>query len=191
MELTGSHILNAPASTIWKMLMNPEILAKVTPGISRLELESEGLYKAIADVKMGPVNGRFEGSAEVIDPIENQSFTLKVLQNSKIGNVSADVKMMLNAISASQTELSFEGKADMSGLLARTGQRVMAGVASTLTKQFFGNFEQELATMPEVIAAVEAATTETKVEAPVTQVEQVGFFQKLINWILSLFKSSK
>ncbi|HAK78420.1 MAG TPA: carbon monoxide dehydrogenase, partial [Runella sp.] len=37
-----------------------------------------------------------------------------------------------------------DGKADMSGLLARTGNRVMSGVASTLTKQFFKNFEDEL-----------------------------------------------
>ena len=59
MELTGTHTLNASAETIWAMLMNPDTLAKVTPGISRLELESEGVYKAIAEVKIGPVAGKF------------------------------------------------------------------------------------------------------------------------------------
>jgi carbon monoxide dehydrogenase subunit G len=144
MELTGSHTLNAPAQKIWDMLMTPDILAKVTPGISRLELESEGIYKAIAEVKIGPVSGKFEGKAEVADPIAPQSFTLKVQQNSKIGNVSADIRMVLKPLSDTETELSFEGKADMSGLLARTGNRVMSGVAGTLTKQFFKNFEEEL-----------------------------------------------
>jgi Carbon monoxide dehydrogenase subunit G (CoxG) len=52
--------------------------------------------------------------------------------------------MLLNAISDTQTELSFDGKAMTSGLLARTGNRVMSGVASTLTKQFFDNFTKEL-----------------------------------------------
>nr|WP_293845535.1 carbon monoxide dehydrogenase subunit G [uncultured Arsenicibacter sp.] len=145
MDLSGSHTLPASATHIWDMLMNPDTLAKVTPGISRLELESEGVYKAIAEVKIGPVNGKFEGRAEVADPVAPESFTLKVVQNSKIGNVAADIRMHLKPVSDSETELSFDGKADMSGLLARTGNRVMSGVANTLTKQFFSNFEKELA----------------------------------------------
>ena len=144
MELNGSHILPASSQKIWAMLMDPDTLAKVTPGISRLELESENVFKAIAEVKIGPVSGKFEGKAEVIDPVAGESFTLKVLQNSKIGNVAADIKMNLKSVSENETELSFEGKADMSGLLARTGNRVMSGVANTLTKQFFKNFEEEL-----------------------------------------------
>lgn len=145
MELSGSHILPASARQIWDMLMNPDMLAKVTPGISRLELESEGIYKAIADIKIGPVSGKFEGRAEVAEPVAPESFTLKVNQNSKIGNVAADIRMNLKPISENETELSFAGKADMSGLLARTGNRVMSGVANSLTKQFFSNFEKELA----------------------------------------------
>ncbi|OIN57537.1 CoxG family protein [Arsenicibacter rosenii] len=145
MDLSGTHTLPASATHIWAMLMNPDTLAKVTPGISRLELEREGVYKAIAEVKIGPVNGKFEGRAEVADPVAPESFTLKVVQNSKIGNVSADIRMHLKPVSDSETELSFDGKADMSGLLARTGNRVMSGVANTLTKQFFSNFEKELA----------------------------------------------
>lgn len=144
MELNGSHILPASTQKIWEMLMDPDTLAKVTPGISRLELESENVYKAIAEVKIGPVSGKFEGKAEVLNPVAAESFTLKVQQNSKIGNVAADIKMNLKTVSENETELSFEGKADMSGLLARTGNRVMSGVANTLTKQFFKNFEDEL-----------------------------------------------
>ena len=153
MDLSGSHILPASARQIWDMLMNPDTLAKVTPGISRLELESEGVYKAIADIKIGPVSGKFEGRAEVAEPVAPESFTLKVNQNSKIGNVAADIRMNLKPISANETELSFAGKADMSGLLARTGNRVMSGVANSLTKQFFSNFEKELADVQPVSVA--------------------------------------
>ena len=145
MDLTGSQVLNAPVEKIWGLILNPDFLAKITPGISRLVQESGDLYKAIAEVKIGPVKGSFEGTAELLDKVENESFTLKVQQNSKIGNVAANIKMNMKALNASQTELSFDGKADVSGMLARTGNRVMSGVANTLTKQFFENFEKELA----------------------------------------------
>lgn len=174
MELTGSHTINASAQQIWDMLMDPDTLAKVTPGISKLELESEGVYKAVAEVKMGPVNGKFEGRVEVVEPIAPQSFTLKVQQNSSIGNVAADVKMLLNAISATQTELSFDGKAMTSGLLARTGNRVMSGVASTLTKQFFDNFEKELNLVQANAPVVVAEPTPEVTMAPAPREEPVA-----------------
>lgn len=144
MELKGKHTLNAPIDKIWSMILDPEILAQVTPGITELQQESGDLYKAIADIKIGPVKGRFEGSAELLNKVENESFDMKVQQNSKIGNVAANLAMKMTATEDGKTELSFDGKADVSGLLARTGNRVMSGVANTLTKQFFSNFEKLL-----------------------------------------------
>ena len=144
MQLKGNHSINASAQTVWNLLMDPVILAKITPGISKLELVEANKYDAIAIVKMGPVNGSFKGSLEVTDKEEPNHFALKIEQNSKIGNVSAEVAIDINAISENQCEVSFNGKAKLSGLLARTGQRVLTGVANTLAKQFFKALEKEV-----------------------------------------------
>ena len=148
MHLKGTHKFSASTNLIWSKLMDAEVLARITPGISKLEELGEGQYKAIAEVKMGPVNGSFSGDLHVLDKEELRSFVLNVKQNSKIGNVSADIKIALNPLSDAETELSFNGKANMSGLLARTGQRVMSGVANTLSKQFFKALEAELTVSP-------------------------------------------
>ncbi len=144
MQLNGKHTFNASATTIWKMLMDADTLAEITPGITRLEPTGEDQYKAIADVKMGPVKGSFSGDLEVAEKDEPNRFLLKVKQNSKIGNVAADVSIELNELSENETELSFNGDARLSGLLARTGNRVMTGVANTLTKQFFQAMEEKI-----------------------------------------------
>lgn len=145
MQLTGSHTFNAPVSQIWKMLMNTEMLAQIVPGISRLEEIAENEFKAIAEIKLGPVSGSFSGGLTRTNVVENEGFTLNVKQNSKIGNADAEIKINLKDFGNNQTEVSFDGDAKLSGLLARTGQRVISGVANTLTKQFFSNFEEELA----------------------------------------------
>lgn len=144
MHLTGKHHFRASAKSIWDMLMDADTLARVTPGISRLEQTGSDQYKAIAEVKMGPVSGSFSGEVEVLDKSEPSVFTLRVKQNSRIGNVSADVKIFLTSVSEEETELSFDGEAKLSGLLARTGQRVLSGVANTLTRQFFSALEEEI-----------------------------------------------
>ena len=144
MHLTGTHTLNASVEQIWNMLMDAEVLARVTPGVSKLEQTDTDQCKAIAQVKMGPVSGSFEGELEVAEKSPPESFILKVKQNSRIGNVAADVKIHLKALDPNTTEMSFEGNAKLSGLLARTGQRVLSGVASTLSKQFFKSLEEEI-----------------------------------------------
>ncbi len=145
MQLTGTHKFNASADEIWSRLMDIDTLARITPGVSKLEEIGEDEYKAIAEVRMGPVSGSFSGNLNVLDKQEPRSFVLNIKQNSKIGNVAADVTILLQPVSAGETELSFDGKANLSGLLARTGQRVLSGVANTLSKQFFKALEEELA----------------------------------------------
>ena len=69
---------------------------------------------------------------------------MKVQQNSKIGNANAAIKIGLLNVEEKKTEVSFDGDVKLSGLLASMGQRLIGGVANTLSKQFFSNLEKEL-----------------------------------------------
>lgn len=145
MQLTGKHILNAPPGKVWDMLMDKDSLAKVIPGIVSLEQVGEDSFASTLRVKLGPVNGLFSGNLQLEDKSEPRNFNLKVQQKSKIGNANATVKIDLTPVDDSQTEVSFDGDAKLSGVLAGMGQRVIGGVANTLSKQFFANLENELA----------------------------------------------
>ncbi|WP_235297769.1 CoxG family protein [Portibacter marinus] len=147
MQLNGEHVLKAPRKVVWDMLMDPDQLVKITPGISELNKIDKTNYEAISEIKIGPVKGRFTGAVELKDMIEPEQFTMVVSQNSKIGNVKANVDIHLDKVGNGQTRLTFDGKAQMSGLLARTGSRVVSGVANSLTKQFFDSFEKEIELM--------------------------------------------
>jgi uncharacterized protein len=145
MTLTGQHTVNASAKEIWDMMMDPDTLARITPGITKLERIDDENYKAIAEVKIGPVGGAFTGSVKVTDRNEPNSFKLIVAQNSKIGNANAIMNMNFKTLSTNQTEVSFSGDVKLSGTLAVMGGRVITPVANMLTKQFFDALEQEVA----------------------------------------------
>ncbi|WP_373495478.1 CoxG family protein [Aquiflexum sp.] len=145
MLLKGNQIVNADISSLWKMLMDPVCLAKVLPNISSLEKFSEVCYQASFNIKIGPINGNFSGNLQLEDIVEEKSFTLRTLQQSKMGNANADILINLAPIDDSQTEIKFDGNIKLSGMLARVGQRLVGGIANTLTKQFFDNLQNELA----------------------------------------------
>ncbi len=142
MQLTGKHIVNALPSTVWEQLMDTDTLAKIVPGISRLEKTTDNKFKSILEIKLGPVNSSFTGEMQMEEISEQKGFTLKVQQNSKIGNANAAIKISL--LPVKQTEVAFDGDVKLSGMLAAMGQRLIGGVSNTLTKQFFSNLEKEL-----------------------------------------------
>lgn len=125
--------------------MNPHSLAKVVPGLSSLEKVSENNFIATLNMKMGPVNGTFSGNLQLENIIHEKSFTLKTQQHSKMGNANAEVQIKLEKLDDKQTEINFDGDVKLSGMLGSMGQRLIGGVANTLTKQFFDNLQHELA----------------------------------------------
>ena len=145
MQLAGKYVLHAAPPRVWATLMNKDTLARVVPGISRLEQTGDHTFKSILDIKLGPVNGSFTGHLQLDDLQEPNQFTLKAQQNSKIGNANAAIKINLALVDETgDTEITFDGDVKLSGMLASLGQRVMGGVSNTLTKQFFSNLEKEI-----------------------------------------------
>jgi len=127
------------------MLMDTDTLARIVPGISKLEKNGDNSYISTISMKLGPVSSSFTGNLQMEDIQQEKGFTLKVQQNSKIGNANAAIKIDLIPVVENQTEVSFEGDVKLSGMLASMGQRVLGGVANTLSKQFFTNMDKELA----------------------------------------------
>jgi len=143
MIIQGNYPINASVQDVWNHLMDPEVLKKITPGISELIPQGDDKYQAISNIKIGPVKGSFEGQLELKDKVENSTATIVVDQKSKIGNVSAEIKIQLNTI-GDTTEINYHGEAKLSGKLAMMGQRIIGGVISSLSKQFFKSLDKEI-----------------------------------------------
>ena len=144
MQLSGKHSLHAELATVWNTLMNPEILALIVPGISKLEKKDEHSFESTMEIKMGPINGSFKGTLDLEQLKEYETFTLNTRQDSKIGKAQAIIKLDFSSPANNQTDLAYDGTVKLTGLLANMGQRLIGGVANTLIKQFFSNLEKEL-----------------------------------------------
>lgn len=145
MKIEGDYLLKASPATLWEKLLHTETLAKITPGVKHLEETAPGQFIATSEIKIGPVQGSFKGDLSIKDKKEPEGFILVLSQKSKIGNATAEVKLNIIPQTAEETKVKYEGKAKLSGVLARTGQRVIGGVVKTLAKQFFKALEAELA----------------------------------------------
>ena len=146
MHFEGNHTLEAPLAVVWDLLNDPAVLARTTPGVKELQAQGSDQYRAVLNVKMGPINSTFNGTLAVADKVERQSYRLLIDVDAKIGVVAAEGGIALEAEGPRRTRVDFTGDAKLSGKMARMGQRVLSGVARMFTKRFFTALEAELPT---------------------------------------------
>ena len=65
MLLTGKHVVNAVPATVWQMLMDTDTLARIVPGISKLEKNGDNSYISTISMKLGPVSSSFTGNLQM------------------------------------------------------------------------------------------------------------------------------
>lgn len=144
MQLTGSHTFRAPRQTLWDLLNDPEVLARITPGVDTLEQTGPGQYQAVLHIKMGPINSTFNGALQVVDSKEPESYRLLIDVDGKIGQIAAEGHVQLTDQDPETTTVAVEGGSQLTGRLASMGQRLLSGVARMFTNQFFKALEREL-----------------------------------------------
>ena len=143
MHLEGTHKFSAPPERIWALLNDPDVLARTTPGLSSLEPEGDDVYKARFQIKLGPVNGGFDGSLAVVDKNPPRGYRLEIDVGGRMGTTKAEGTFEIRE-EGEGSVVAFAGDARLKGVLARMGGRVLTGVARQFTRQFFEALEKEV-----------------------------------------------
>ena len=136
MRIEGSYSLKAPRESVWEAFLTPEVLAGCIPGCQRLELEGEDTYTGEVRVGIGAISGTYTGKVRIADKRYPESFRLLGEGRGTGGSAKGEGSVRLvegNGV----TELKFAGDAQISGVVARVGQRLMDSAAKMLMNQFF------------------------------------------------------
>ncbi len=135
----------APPETVYKMMQDPEVLARAIPGCEGLEKTGEDEYRMRMKMAMAGFSGAFEGKVRISDQNPPESFKLTVEGSGKLGFLKGEGLLRLTAKDAG-TEVSYEGDALTGGTIAAVGQRLIDGTAKMITKKFFDRLADEAAT---------------------------------------------
>jgi carbon monoxide dehydrogenase subunit G len=144
MELAGEHTFNAPRETVWKLLLDPDVLKATLPGCEKLEEVGEDEYVATMKIGISFIKGTFSGKVKISDKNEPESYTMAVEGSGPQGQVSGVGTLQL--IEQGDTTLvKYQGDANVRGSLARVGARMIQPAAKTIVGQFFDRMEKEAA----------------------------------------------
>lgn len=165
MKLEGTYKFNASPEQVWEAFMDPEVLAKTMPGCETLESTGENQYKGRMRMRVGPVQGIFEGKVTLTDLEEPESYNMEVSGRGPSGFMDGEGSVRLE-----ETEdgciMHYTGTAQVGGRLAQVGQRLMDSSARAIIKQSLDNLAQQIAAREEAASANGETATATPPPAP-------------------------
>jgi len=142
MHLEGTYIFAAPRGDVWDALMDPAVLAGALPGGEQMEKVGENEYKAVMNVKVGPVQGRFEGKIILSEIVPLQQYTMNVDGQGAPGYVSGVGTLALTDQDDGGTLLQYAGDLQVGGRIAGVGQRLIESTAKSVTRQGLAALDQ-------------------------------------------------
>jgi carbon monoxide dehydrogenase subunit G len=159
MKVQGSYEFDAPLETVWNALFDAEILARTLPGCEKLERDGNQ-FRGDINVKMGPVQGKFQGKVDITDVVEHQGYTMIVDGRGPAGFGKATAAMRVSA-QGSGTRLDYDSDVQVGGKIASVGQRLIDASSKAIVKQSLESLHAQIkalaASAP--VASPDAAST--------------------------------
>ena len=145
MDITATYSFAATPSEVWSLLMDPDAIAACLPGCRELRplpalsgVEGgDDRYQAELIIGVAAVSGTFTATIALSDKVPPHSYRLQVDATGKPGFAHGSATIVLSA-EQNGTLAHVTAAANVGGLIARVGQRLLEGVARMTMDRFYG-----------------------------------------------------
>ena len=136
MEINDTHSFAASPEEVWAVLMDPNAIKACLRGCRELRPIGDDRYHADITIGVGAVSGIFSALVELSDQSPPDSYRISVHATGKPGFAHGTANVLLKRVD-SGTEVEVNASAEVGGLIARVGQRLIEGVARMTIAGFF------------------------------------------------------
>jgi carbon monoxide dehydrogenase subunit G len=143
-DIEGDYTFDAPQALVWQAIQDPDVLGSVMPGGEGFQKAGENDFVGKLKIKVGPVQGTFEGNIKLEDIVPPESYHIVVDGKGAPGFVKATGSMKLEARSPQQTYMQYSGTAQVGGRIASVGQRLMDSSARSIIRQSLDGLNEYL-----------------------------------------------
>jgi len=152
MHLEGSHTFKAPREQVWRVLLDPNALAGCLPGSQGFHDLGNGRYEATITVGVANITGTYKSTIQLADIKEPDSYRMLVEGSGRPGSVKGDGVLEMSDAEGGTT-VTYRGDVQVTGTVARVGQRLLGSVAKMMIGKFFGCIEDRITTAGEATPA--------------------------------------
>jgi carbon monoxide dehydrogenase subunit G len=146
MIIDDSFEIDAPVDRVWPVLCDVPRVATCIPNAQITEIVDDKTYKAKVAVKVGPVAVSY-GATIVVESLDDATHTatLQVQGNETRGRGGVRATVVSRVVSSDgKTRVELHVDAQISGIIASVGGRLIEGVAKKTVAEFAANLAKLL-----------------------------------------------
>ncbi len=143
MQLTGTYTFKASRDAVWSAMLNPHAIEHCMPGCEDFRTVGEDQYEAKMKAGIGAIKGTFTGKIRLLERQQPESYRMSVEGGGGPGRIKGSGVISLRE-DGGQTIVAYDGDAQVAGLIASVGQRLLAVSARKLIEQFFKCMERQV-----------------------------------------------
>ena len=143
MKLTGTYEINAAREKVFAALTDPSVLQRAIEGCEKMVKTGENSYDAHLKLGIAGLKGSYVGKVQLKDVKAPESYTLIIEGKGSPGFVKGSAKITL-IDKGPGTELRYESDAQVGGMIAAIGSRLIEAIAKKMSDDFFKRFAQQI-----------------------------------------------
>ena len=136
MKVTGTYTFDADIQTVWDSMLSPEVLSGCIPGCDRLTPSGDDSYDVDLTVRIASIRGSYKGAVKIEDKVNLQSYRMVVTGSGRGGSVQGSGDLRFSQDDG-RTTIEVTGDSQVTGVVARVGQRLLGGASRMMMNQFF------------------------------------------------------
>lgn len=146
MDIEKTLTVDAPASQVWSMILDPHVMGGCVPGMQSIEVISPDEYVAVMQVKISFISAKFKLKTRIVE--RREASYLRTQGTGEDTSVASSMKqeseIFLTELPTGQTELRMKVHVDIIGRLGSFGLAVMKTKADRMWDEFARNLAAEL-----------------------------------------------
>src|SRR5437899_341950 len=147
MKFTATYTLPAPRDRVFALLTDPTVLQRCIEGCEKMVRTGEDNYDAHLKIGIAGLKGNYVGKVQIKDKQLPESYTLLIEGKGGPGFLKSTARIHL-IDKGSETELHCESEAQVGGMIAAVGSRLIEAVGKKMVDNFFKKFTDLLKNEP-------------------------------------------
>jgi uncharacterized protein len=141
MKFSTTHRIKAPRAKVYAAITDPAVLQRCIEGCEKLVRINEDHYEAHLRLGLAGIKGSYVGKLQLKDKKPPESYALVMEGKGTPGFVRSTALIRL-VEKDQETELHCEADAQVGGLIAAIGSRLIEAATKKMTDDFFKKFAQ-------------------------------------------------
>lgn len=145
MIVEGEYLFNGPRETVWDLLQDSEVLAKVLPGAKELRQVGDDQYEGVMQVALGPITAaKFNVTVTLNNKLPPERYIMEIDGKGPVGYTRGTAHVELTEEDPQNTRMNYRANLQVGGKIAAVGQRLLDSVSKMLTRKGLEALNEEL-----------------------------------------------